>query len=251
MKVLITRPRSQSEPFAEALRGAGFEPVFLPVIEIRPVDDLSELERAIASLNTYDWIVFTSINAVEIFFNRVADWQGLQPKPKIAAIGRKTAEALRARGADPAFVPDEYVAEAIMPGLGNVRGKRILLPGAEIGRDVLALAIRKAGGLAHEVSIYQTLPTEPDPTGLAALRSGLDVVTFTSPSTVDNFVSLAVRQRLDPLHLPGRPWFACIGPVTQRAARQQGLARLIVAADHTTDGIIASLKQHVAQLEVP
>lgn len=250
MRVLITRPRSQAAPFAEALRAAGFEPVFLPVIEVRPVDDLGELERAIASLSTYDWIVFTSINAVEIFFDHVDDWNRLEHKPKIAVIGRKTAESVKARGARPDFLPEEYVAEAILPGLGDVRGKRILLPAAEIGRDVLAVAIAQAGGSAHEVSIYRTLPAEPDAAGLAALRSGVDVVTFTSPSTVDNFVRLAERCGLDPFNLPGSPRFACIGPVTEEAARQRGFTQLIVASDHTTDGIIEALRQYSPKLEV-
>lgn len=250
MKVLITRPRSQAGPFADALRRAGFEPVFLPVIEVRPVDDPSELQKALESLATYDWIVFTSVNAVEITFDHMEYWKALKRRPKIAAIGRKTAEALRARGAEPDFVPDEYVAEAILPGLGDVRGKRILLPGAEIGRDALPVAIVAAGGSAHEISIYRTLPTEPDAAGLAALRAGVDVVTFTSPSTVENFVSLTERCGLDPLHLPGRPQVACIGPVTEQAARAGGFTRLIVARDHTTEGIIEALKAQAANVEV-
>ena len=250
MKVLITRPRSQAAPFAEALRAAGFEPAFLPVIEVRPVDDLGELEQAIGSLSSYDWIVFTSINAVEIFFDRVGDWNGLKQKPKIAVIGSKTAAAVKARGAEPDFVPEKYVAESILPGLGNLRGKRILLPAAEIGRDVLVVAIAQAGGTAHELSVYRTLPTEPDADGLTALRAGVDVVTFTSPSTVDNFVLLAERYGLDPLNLPGRPRIACIGPITEEAARQRGFTQLIVASDHTSDGIIEVLKQHSTQLEV-
>lgn len=250
MIVLITRPRAQSGQFAEALRAAGFETATLPVIEIRPVNDLSDLDRAILRLANYDWIVFTSVNAVEITFDHIPDWRALPRKPKMAAIGRKTAEALRARGAEADFVPEEYVAEAIVPGLGDVRGKRVLLPAAEIGRDVVAKAIREAGGEAHEISVYRTLPTEPDRAGLAALKAGVDAVTFTSPSTVDNFISLAEREGLDPLNLPGRPCFACIGQVTEQAARAQGLAKLIVAEDHTTDGIIEALKRYAGSLEV-
>ncbi len=252
MRVLITRPRSQSGPFAEALRAAGFETVFLPVIEIKPVDDLAELDSAIRRLYTYDWIVFGSVNAVEVTFDHVKAWDEITSpgKPRVAAIGRKTAEALRARGVETDFVPDEYIAEAIMPGLGEVRGKRILLPRAEIARDILPAAIRKAGGTADEITVYRTLPVEPDPEGLAALRAGVDVVTLTSPSTVDNFVEVARRNGLDPLDLPGRPWFICIGPVTEQAAREQGLGRLIVASDHTTDGMVAALLKHAGKLEV-
>ncbi len=253
MKVLITRPRSQSDPFAKALRQAGFETVFLPVIEIKPAEDLAELDEAIREISTYDWVAFGSVNAVEVFFDHVRAWHDLTSpgKPKVAAIGRKTAEALQARGVETDFVPDEYVAEAIMPGLGDVQGKRVLLPRAEIARDVLPVAIRKAGGVAHEITVYRTLPVEPDPAGLAALRTGVDLVTLTSPSTVDNLVEVARRNGLDPLDLPGRPWFVCIGPVTEQAARERGLTRLIVASDHTTEGMIAALVKHAEKLEVP
>jgi len=252
MKVLITRPRVQSGPFAEALMAAGFETAFLPVIEIQRVDDLGELDRAIREIFTYDWIVFTSINGVEIFFDHVDDWRDLTRtrRPKVAAIGSKTAEALRLHGAAADFVPDEYVAEAILPGLGDLPGKRVLLPGAEIGRDVLPRAIVAAGGRAHEISVYRTLPAEADPAGLAALRSGVDIVTFTSPSTVDNFVSLAEQHGLDPHDLPGGPRFACIGPVTEEEAREQGFTRLIVAEDHTTEGMVEALRKYAASLEV-
>ncbi len=252
MRALITRPRSQSGPFAEALHDAGYETAFLPVIEIKPVDDFAELDAAIHRLSTYDWIVFGSVNAVEVTLDRIQARREIATpgKPKVAAIGRKTAEALRERGVQTDFVPDEYVAEAIMPGLGDVRGKRILLPRAEIARDVLPAAIRKAGGTADEISVYRTLPVEPDPEGLAALQAGVDAVTLTSPSTVDNFVEVARRSGLDPLDLPGRPWFICIGPVTEQAAREQGLGRLIVASDHTTDGMVAALLKQAGKLEV-
>lgn len=251
MKVLITRPRSQSDAFAAALEAAGFEPAFLPVIEIRPVEDLRELEAAIRKIDSYDWIVFSSANAVELFCAHAPEWAASRGgKPRVAAIGPKTAEALHNCGAEADFVPQEYVAEAIIPGLGNLEGKRFLLPRAEIAREVLPVAIRNAGGIAHEIIVYRTLPVEPDPAGLAALRSGVHFVTLTSPSTVENFVGLVRRYALDPLSLPGEPRFVCIGPVTEEAAQAKGLRPLIVAGDHTTDGMIAALEKYVESLEV-
>ncbi len=252
MKVLITRPRSQSDAFAAALEAAGFEPVFLPVIEIRPVENLRELEDAVREIDAYDWVVFSSANAVDVFCAHARGSAAMRRggKPRIAAIGPKTAEALHKYGAEADFVPQEYVAEAIVPGLGNLEGKRFLLPRAEIGREVLPAAIRKGGGIAHEIIVYRTLPAEPDPAGLAALRSGVDFVTLTSPSTVENFVGLVRQQGLDPLSLPGEPRFVCIGPVTEGAAQEQGLRPLIVAGDHTAEGMIAALEKYVASLEV-
>jgi uroporphyrinogen III methyltransferase/synthase len=160
---------------------------------------------------------------------------------KIAAIGPKTAQSLRSRGVSPDFVPDEYVAEAILPGLGDLRGRWVLLPRAEIARKALPEAIVAAGGIAHEIAVYQTIPAEIDQHGLAALSSGVDAVTFTSPSTVENFVEIVRRTELNPLHLPGNPQIACIGPITQKAAQEAGFVDVIVAEEYTSEGIVMLL----------
>src|SRR5512138_2273004 len=182
-RILVTRARAQAGDFAEKLHAAGFEPIFFPVIEIHPIENNIALERALSKLDCYEWVVFTSVNAVETVFDRFPSihWKnGI----KVAAIGPKTAEALKARGVDPDFVPQEYVAEAILPGLGDLRGKWVLLPRAEIARKALPEAIFEAGGVPHEISVYKTLPAQIDMNGLAALKSGVDWITFTSPSTV-------------------------------------------------------------------
>jgi uroporphyrinogen-III synthase len=242
-RILITRPRAQADDFAEKLQAAGFEPIFFPVIEIRPIENNVELEQALANLNNYDWIVFTSVNAVEVVFNNPSLPKGEDELGvRVAAIGPKTAEALQARGVTPDFVPDEYVAESILPGLGDLRGKWVLLPRAEIARKALPIAIADAGGVPHEISVYQTLPVQPDPECLAALKSGVDVITLTSPSTVQNFIVIAQQNDLDPLHLPGDPLFACIGPITGQAAREEGLTNLVVAREYTTEGLIDVLR---------
>jgi uroporphyrinogen-III synthase len=118
----------------------------------------------------------------------------------------------------------------------------VLLPRAEIARKALPEAIVAAGGVAHEIAVYQTLPAEPDPDGLAALRSGVDALTFTSPSTVENFVELARRAGLDPLRLPGDPQIACIGPITQKAAEEAGFVDVLVAEEYTSEGIVDLLR---------
>lgn len=241
-RILITRPRAQAHEFAENLRSSGFEPIFFPVIEIRPIENNIALDRALVKLGCYNWIVFTSVNAVDILFEHYASLlleKGLDVK--FAAIGPKTAEALQARGIAPEFVPDEYVAESILPGLGDVRGKWVLLPRAEIARKALPEAIAEAGGIPHEIAVYKTLPVQPDPEGLAALKSGVDWITFTSPSTVQNLVEILRRQKMDPFQLTGRPKIACIGPITERAAREAGFEVSVVAEKYTTDGLINAL----------
>lgn len=241
-RIMITRPRPQAEDFAENLRAAGFEPILFPVIEIQPIENNVALERALAKLECYDWLVFTSVNAVNVVFRQVET----SSLPQVAAIGPKTAEALQSRGVTPNFVPDEYVAESILPGLGDLRGKWVLLPRAEIARKALPEAIFEAGGIPHEIAVYKTLPTQPDPEGLAALKSGMDIVTLTSPSTVQNFVAIARQNGLDPSSLPGDPLFACIGPITEQAARQEGLSNLVTAREYTTRGLI----EVISKLEV-
>jgi uroporphyrinogen III methyltransferase / synthase len=241
-RILITRPRAQAREFAENLRSTGFEPIFFPVIEIRPIENNIALDRALAKLECYDWIVFTSVNAVEILFERFSSLhieEGLGVK--FAAIGPKTSEALQACGITPEFVPHEYVAESILPGLGDLQGKWVLLPRAEIARKALPEAIAQAGGIPHEIAVYKTLPVQPDPEGLMALKSGVDWITFTSPSTVQNFVEILRQQKMDPLELVGKPKIACIGPITERAARDEGFEISVVAEKYTTDGLINAL----------
>ena len=237
-RILVTRPRTQADSFVEGLRNVGFEAICFPVIEIRSIEDNSELDQALIQINKYDWVVFTSVNGVEVVFDRLEKYSSLPP---IAAIGPKTAEALKMRGVTPDFVPEEYVAEAILPGLGNLHGKWVLLPRAEIARKALPEAIANGGGIAHEIAVYKTLPVQPDPEGLAALKAGVDVVTLTSPSTVQNFVAIARQNGLNPFNLANNPLFACIGPITEQAAREEGLINLVVAKEYTTDGLIQIL----------
>lgn len=241
-RILVTRPRAQADEFVDKLRSAGFEPVYFPVIEIKPVETNLALERALSRLGCYEWIVFTSVNAVEVVFenySRLVFADGV--RTRFAAIGPKTASSLRERGVHPDFVPEEYVAEAILPGLGDLIGKWVLLPRAEIARKALPEAIFNAGGIPHEITVYKTLPSQPDPEGLEALYSGVDAITLTSPSTVQNFIAIAKQNGLDPLNLPNNPLFACIGPVTGQAAKEAGLPKLLVATQYTTDGLLAAL----------
>jgi uroporphyrinogen III methyltransferase/synthase len=238
-RVLVTRARAQADSFAAELTAAGFEVIYFPVIEIHPIQNNTALDRAIKTLEKYAWVVFTSVNAVEVFFE-----QG-QPTgvslPRIAAIGPKTAEGLRRRNVEPNFIPDEYMAEAILPGLGDLTNKWVLLPRAEIARAELPRAILHAGGIAHEIVVYQTLPAEVDVHRWNALQSGVDIITFTSESTVENFTAILRQNGLDPLNLPNHPRIACIGPITEQAARDQGFQDILVAKEYTTEGLIEAI----------
>ncbi len=242
-KVLVTRPRGQADAFAAALQAAGAVPLLFPVIAIAPLKDTQELDQALRTLSEYDWLVLTSANGVHAVWQRLQELglSGLPESLPVAAIGPQTAAALRLRGVEPAFVPGEYIAEAILPGLGALHGRRILLLRAEIARPALADAIRRAGGEAHEIPVYRTLPELPDAQSLQALFDGVHVVTFTSSSTVSNFATIVRQAGLDPAHLPGRPVMACIGPITAQTACDEGMPVDVMAEEYTTAGLLRAL----------
>ena len=242
-RIVVTRPRHQAGEFAEALERAGAETILFPVIEIGSLEDTTALDHALMKLHCYDWLILTSVNGVDAIWERMRDLRldHIPGQVHVAAIGPKTASALRECGVEPEFVPPEYVAEAIVPGLGDLRGRWVLLPRADIARPALADAICDAGGVAHEIAAYHTLPAIPDPAALQALRSGVDVLTFTSSSTVRNFVALTRAAGLDPFHLPGDPLVACIGPITAATASQSGFQVSLVADEYTTQGLLEAL----------
>jgi uroporphyrinogen-III synthase len=251
MRVLVTRPRKEAAEFAQALGEIGAEAIFFPTITICPVKDTSVLDRAISHLREYDWLVLTSANAVDVILDRKAAL-GIEHFPeniRVAAIGSKTAARLLEGGVSPHFTPEEYVAEAILPGLGDLNGRWVLLPLADIAHNTLPQAIQKANGIAHVVTAYHTLPAEPDPEGLDAIREGVDIITFTSGSTAQKFVSLMQQAGLDPFRLPEDPIIACIGPKTAQTAKELGFSVDIVASVHTAEGLVQAISNHLQKID--
>jgi uroporphyrinogen-III synthase len=238
-RVLVTRPRDQAEALARALAARGARAVLFPTIEVRPVADLSRLDRAIDALSTYDWITFPSPNAVDVVFDRLlARGVTLPSKPRIAAVGPGTAQALEARGARVDFIPTEFLGEQLGRELTPVHGQRVLLPRAARGRDELASELARRGARVDEVVVYDTLPASVDPLDLRELERGVDVATFTSPSTVENFFALLGARAVAVL---GSAYVACIGPVTASAARAMGLTVHLEPAEHSIPGLVAAL----------
>lgn len=238
-RVLVTRPRDQAEALATALAARGARAVLFPTIEIRPVADLSGLDRALDSLATYGWITFPSPNAVDVVFDRLlALGAQLPPRLRIAAVGPGTAQAIDARGARVDFIPSQFVGEQLGRELTPVAGLRVLLPRAAQGRDELAIALTRRGASVDEVVVYDTLPASVDPRDLRELERGVDVATFTSPSTVENFVALLGTRAVAVLE---GAYVACIGPVTASAARAMGLTVHLEPAEHSIPGLVAAL----------
>ena len=248
-RILVTRPRAQAADLCEKLAALGAEPILFPTIEIAPTDDYAALDNAIRALSQYHWIIFTSVNGVAAFWNRL-DLAGLKDPSglgKVAAIGPATASALEKHGVRAQFIPDEYVAEALLEGIGDVDGQWILLPRADTAREALAVELGKRGAIVHEIAAYRTLPAIPDPVGLCELRRGVDAITFTSSSTVRNFVALT-QYPSHPFYAERLTKIACIGPITAHTAHEVGLPADIVATEYTTDGLIAALAHHFAKI---
>ncbi len=243
-RVLITRPRAQAEEFSSALIAEGAIPVYLPVIQIIPVDDFSILDRALQSLDQYDWLVLTSIHAVDAFFQRLKalEIKNVPSQLRMAVVGSRTAQALSNYGITADYMPQDYSTEGLLFGLKeDIHDKRFLLPQSNLADKTLADGIHLAGGVVDEVIVYQNVTGPLDVDGLEELRSGVDVVTFASPSAVRNFMRLVRENGLDPFNLTGRPLFACIGPVTKKAAEEAGLGDLVVAKEYTTVGLVELL----------
>lgn len=246
-RIVVTRAREQAAGLVERLRELGAEPLECPAISIAPLEDYALLDAAATRLDSYDWVIFTSVNGVRAFLSRLSatgkDVRDLCARG-IAAIGPATARELRAIGCAPAFVPDTYVAEAIIEQLEDVQGRRILLPRADIARQALATGLRERGATVDEVAAYRTV--HAGDASLAASLSGgsVDAVTFTSSSTVRYTVEGMVEAGLDrarAVEMLNGAAVVCIGPVTAATALELGLRVSAVADEYTTDGLVGAL----------
>jgi uroporphyrinogen III methyltransferase/synthase len=250
-RVLITRTRKQASVLARLLAEEGAIPVELPAIEIEPSYDEDIVDAAMETLKAgdYAWAVFTSANAVEMWFEHLRE-RALDARAfastKVAAIGPATAAALAERGIVADIVPEEYVAEGVVEALRTLveSGDRILVPRAEGARPELVEGLRSAGVEVDEVTLYRAAIPEVAPTeALTLLRDGvIDIVTFTSSSTVRNLASMLngdLETRLRGVST--RPLVACIGPITAKTAEELGLRVDVVASEYTVEGLVRAL----------
>ncbi|MCG0277853.1 MAG: uroporphyrinogen-III C-methyltransferase [Thermanaeromonas sp.] len=249
-RIVVTRPWPRGKGMAQRLSELGAEVVQFPAIKIRPPVDLETFDRMVKEASRFDWIVFTSVNGVEWFWRRLKA-QGLDVRSlagvKIAAIGPATAEALAERGILADYQPAEYIAEAVASGLKPyVKGKRVLLPRADIARPVLAEELRQSGAEVVEVAAYKTEKADGDADRLREWLSNgkIDAVTFTSASTVRSLLEVLGG---DAAELLKDTVVACIGPVTGKAAREAGLKVAVEAREYTEEGLIQALLEYFAK----
>ena len=238
-RVVVTRARAQSSSLVARLRELGADVVELPTIAlVDPDDGGAGLREAAGGLSTYDWVAFTSANAVERFVPLLRDARSFGPV-RIAAIGTGTASALARHNLAADLVPGRFVAESLLEALlalGDPPG-RLLLPRAAGGRDVLPDGLRRRGWVVDVVEAYRTTTPVPSEELAQAVR-GADAVTFTSSSTVTGYLA-AVGQRVPPV-------VACIGPVTAATARDAGLEVAVVAEEHTVEGLVRAVAEALA-----
>lgn len=242
LRVLVTRTRDQAGRLSAALREYGAEPMECPLIETAPPSDWGPLDAALARLNRYDWVVFTSANGVKAFFQRLTlagqDARSLAGV-RLAAIGPATAEALAAWGLKADLIPEAYIAEAVADAMGEVEGQRVLLPRADIARPALATRLAQSGAQVDEVVAYRTVRPDDVAARLREVAKDADVIAFTSSSTVQNFVEALGRD--EAVAIASRATVACIGPITAQSVMEFGMTPGVVAEEYTIDGLLRAL----------
>lgn len=249
-KVIVTRPLQQSKELIDLLNSEGAEILEFPTIEISEPVTWSGVDNSISYFDSYDYVIFTSVNGVERFLYRLhqkgADSRIFGGK-QIIAIGSKTSSVLEKYGLRADIVPEEYVAEGIISSLENkdISGSRFLIPRAEVARDILPDKLEEMGAEVDVVSCYRTIMPKHDRKRILKLgedlRNGdIDIVTFTSSSTVSNF--FAIFNNLEPKHK--RFSIACIGPVTAETVRSHNMTPDIIASEYTVEGMMDAITDH-------
>ena len=234
-RVVVTRAREQASDLVARLQELGADTVELPAIELaEPADGGAALRRAAAGVASYDWVVFTSANAVTRFLPLLRDARSFGAA-RVAAIGPGTADALASANVVADLVPDRFVAESLLEAFPDAPagGGRVLLPRAAVARDVLPEGLEARGWSVDVVEAYRTERAAPSPAALEAAAAA-DAITFTSSSTVTNYLEVAGSSSVPPL-------VACIGPVTADTARDAGLQVDVVAEVHTIGGLVDAL----------
>jgi uroporphyrinogen-III synthase len=247
-RILVGRARHQAGVLSDKLRELGADVIEIPFIEIRPPESWAPLDRAIARILDYDWLILTSANGVQMLFARLAKLGKSEADLlhlNIAAIGPATAKLIEQHGLPVDVVPEKYVAESVVEALeSEVKGKRVLLVRAKIARDVIP---RELTGLGAKIDVVEAYETILPGTSAAALRVVLrdpeqkpHAVTFTSSSTVHNFLELLGEENRGLLN---GVKLASIGPVTSETLRKAGLEPHIEAAEYTVPALAAALAE--------
>ena len=242
--IVVTRKGDQAESMINRLRELGAEPFFFPVIETIAPDDCSLLDNALSNHPNCHGLLFTSVNGVRFFAERlksigqdIRELKGL----RVFAIGPKTAQSIRDLGIRVDVIPEKFVAESLIESMKNIKGQRFLLPRANIAREILPIQLREMGAIVDVVPAYQTvLPdTQVDELHKRLEAGSIDIITFTSSSTVKNFLELTGEKILPSIK---NIKIACIGPVTEKTAREAGLNVEIIPEQYTVSSLLDAIE---------
>jgi uroporphyrinogen III methyltransferase/synthase len=243
-KVLVTRAREQASALTDGLAKLGANCIEAPAIKIVPPESYEPLDEAIARLNEYNWLIFTSVNGVEHFFSRLAA-AGLDTRAiaaRVAAIGSPTANLLKNYGITADIIPAEFRAEGVIEALEPYikQGMKVLIPRALVARDILPVKLTELGAVVNVVPAYRTLVGDTDGLELAAkLEQGeIELITFTSSSTVTNLLNLLGQGGT---RLIAKAKVACIGPITAETCLANGIKPDVIAEEYTIKGLIAAI----------
>jgi len=253
LRILVGRARHQASALAVGLEARGAKVLSIPFIEIRPPKSHKRLDTALKNLRQYDWLILTSINGVEALHSQMTKLRINQKDRqhlRIAAIGPATRKAIEAHGLKVHIVPKEYVAESVVKSLRNkVKGKRVLLARAKVARDVIPRELRKLGAKVDVVEAYETVVPAKSKTKLRAVMSDPKrrphVITFTSSSTVKNFLALIGKGNRGILK---QIQLASIGPITSATLRENRLHPHIQAENFTIPGLIKTICKNSAHI---
>jgi uroporphyrinogen III methyltransferase/synthase len=245
-RIVVTRSRDQASVFAETLLDRGATPIEFPSIDVVPPADWSELDTALDGLDTYHWIIFTSANAIKFFFERLRargmDIRSLRAN-RICVVGPKTAEALEQYSLKPDLIPQEFKAEGVLAALGGeeVKGKRFLIPRAKVARELIPEKLREKGAEVTVATAYENVRPATDVDRVRKLfeDNKIAAVTFTSSSTVHNFVEMLGRKEY--IKLISGVAVACIGPVTAKTAEEYGMKTDIMPKDYTIPALVEAM----------
>lgn len=244
-RVMVTRARSQAQELSEMIAKLGGETYEFPLVKMIPLQNNQFLDQALSQIETFDWVIFTSANGVRFFFERMRELyiDIRQIKAKLAAVGPKTAVAIKLEGLEVNVLPSEFVAEGLLHTLENQfqTGEKVLLPRADIARKILPDELRRLGLEVMEVDAYETVvDAENLDEAVNLLQSReIQIVTFTSASTVKNFMQVMAEHNLETLLRDVQ--IACIGPITADTARALGLAVHVVPSDYTIEGLVEAI----------
>jgi uroporphyrinogen III methyltransferase/synthase len=245
-RVVVTRSRDQASVFAELLIDRGATTIEFPTIDVVPPSSWDELDAALSEIDTYQWIIFTSANAISFFMRRLRETgkdlrmlKGI----RICVVGPKTAEALESHGLRPDLVPAEFKAEGVVAALGGrqVNGQRFLIPRAKIARELIPDRLREQGASVTVATAYENVRPAADVERVRKLFEDkkISAVTFTSSSTVHNFVEILGQKEYKTLMLGVT--VACIGPVTAKTAEEYGLRTDVMPTEYTIPALVDAM----------